>query len=146
MLFLWSINGDLIASVNTLQNSNASPNQSLTIQIFCAAFSTYTEWDNQNVIMTGSSDGVVRMWSLDYIQVPIQDVEHISGSSTATTTPSESGSKFTDPSLAVPSKDDIVRRLSVASQAASNKDEEDQSTEDTNSDDGIFFCLNNFIF
>ncbi|XP_060078389.1 WD repeat and FYVE domain-containing protein 3-like [Ylistrum balloti] len=31
------------------------------------------EWDSRNVIMTGSSDGVVRMWSIEYVQVPIEN-------------------------------------------------------------------------
>ena len=33
------------------------------------AQSQWGEWDRQNVIITGSSDGVVRMWSLDYVEV-----------------------------------------------------------------------------
>ena len=36
------------------------------------------EWDRENVIMSGSSDGVVRMWSMDLIEVPIIDVHHSS--------------------------------------------------------------------
>ncbi|GFQ88429.1 WD repeat and FYVE domain-containing protein 3 [Trichonephila clavata] len=64
-LFLWSINGDEIASVNT-----ATGRADRTQQILCVAFSFLNEWDNQNVVMTGSSDGVVRMWSADYVQIP----------------------------------------------------------------------------
>ncbi len=26
------------------------------------------EWDKDNVIITGSSDGVVRMWALEYVK------------------------------------------------------------------------------
>lgn len=55
-LYLWSINGDEIASVNT-----ATGRADRTQQILCVAFSCLNEWDNQNVIMTGSSDGVVRV-------------------------------------------------------------------------------------
>lgn len=40
-------------------------------QILCVTFSAIREWDNQNVIITGSTDGVVRMWSMDYVQIPI---------------------------------------------------------------------------
>lgn len=40
-------------------------------QILCVTFSQYNEWDRENVIITGSSDGVVRMWSLDYVEVPV---------------------------------------------------------------------------
>lgn len=39
-------------------------------QILCVSFSCVNEWDSQNVVITGSTDGVVRMWSLDYVQVP----------------------------------------------------------------------------
>ncbi|ESO89055.1 hypothetical protein LOTGIDRAFT_154132 [Lottia gigantea] len=61
-LHLWSINGEEIACVNTSTGRNQ--------QILCVAFSQLKEWDSQNVIMTGSSDGVVRMWSIEYVQVP----------------------------------------------------------------------------
>ena len=39
-------------------------------QILCVACSQMNEWDRENVIMTGSSDGVVRMWSSDLVEVP----------------------------------------------------------------------------
>lgn len=42
-------------------------------QILCVAFSSTREWDQQNVIITGSTDGVVRMWSMEYVQVPIDE-------------------------------------------------------------------------
>lgn len=38
--------------------------------ILCVCFSQHNEWDPVNVILTGSKDGVVRMWSLYYVQVP----------------------------------------------------------------------------
>ena len=38
--------------------------------ILCVRFSQHNEWDPMNVIFTGSTDGVVRMWSPDYVQVP----------------------------------------------------------------------------
>ncbi|KAH3872283.1 hypothetical protein DPMN_035498 [Dreissena polymorpha] len=63
-LHVWSINGDEIACVNTA---------SVRLhQILCVAMSQMMEWDSANVILTGSSDGVVRMWSIDYVQVPDQ--------------------------------------------------------------------------
>lgn len=34
-------------------------------QILCVAFSQTHEWDSQNVIMTGSTDGVARVSSID---------------------------------------------------------------------------------
>ncbi|UYV62149.1 WDFY3 [Cordylochernes scorpioides] len=64
-LYLWTINGDEIAYTNTA-TGRSDRNQ----QILCVAFSYLNEWDNQNVIMTGSTDGIVRMWSTDYVQVP----------------------------------------------------------------------------
>ncbi|XP_043641336.1 WD repeat and FYVE domain-containing protein 3 [Drosophila teissieri] len=65
-LHVWSINGDALAMVNTCVGS-ADRMQ----QILCVAFSQIREWDQQNVIITGSTDGVVRMWSLEHTQVPI---------------------------------------------------------------------------
>ncbi|XP_071507653.1 WD repeat and FYVE domain-containing protein 3-like [Diadema antillarum] len=61
-LYVWSINGDMIASVNTSTGREQ--------QILCCAMSELVEWDTQNVVITGSSDGVVRMWSVEYVQVP----------------------------------------------------------------------------
>ncbi|XP_076043582.1 WD repeat and FYVE domain containing 3 bchs isoform X2 [Oratosquilla oratoria] len=69
-LHVWTINGLPIASVNTALGAH-SPMQ----QILCITFSTMYEWDASNVIMTGSSDGVVRMWSVEYVQVPAEDKE-----------------------------------------------------------------------
>ncbi|KAG7173359.1 WD repeat and FYVE domain-containing protein 3-like [Homarus americanus] len=67
-LHVWSINGTPVASVNTALGAH-SPLQ----QILCVSFSTMYEWDPGNVIMTGSSDGVVRMWSVEYVQVPADE-------------------------------------------------------------------------
>lgn len=67
-LHVWSINGDELATVNTCVG-RADRMQ----QILCVAFSQTHEWDAHNVIMTGSTDGVARMWSIDYVQVPIDD-------------------------------------------------------------------------
>lgn len=64
-LHIWSANGDALATVNTSVGS-ADRMQ----QILCVAFSTTHEWDQQNVVITGSTDGVVRMWSMEYVQVP----------------------------------------------------------------------------
>lgn len=44
-------------------------------QILCVTFSTAREWDQQNVIITGSTDGVVRCWSIEYVQKPIEKEE-----------------------------------------------------------------------
>lgn len=66
-LHIWSINGDPLATVNTSIGS-ADRMQ----QILCVTFSTAREWDQQNVIITGSTDGVVRCWSIEYVQKPIE--------------------------------------------------------------------------
>ena len=63
-LHLWSINGDPLASVNTLVGQIGRSQH-----LLCVCFSQHNEWDSMNVILTGSTDGVVRMWSLDYVQV-----------------------------------------------------------------------------
>ncbi|XP_076326045.1 WD repeat and FYVE domain containing 3 bchs isoform X2 [Tachypleus tridentatus] len=92
-LFLWSINGQLLSSVNTATGYNDHLQQ-----LLCVCFSQMTEWDNQNVIITGSSDGVVRMWSPDYVQVPVDP---------------ESPEISSDEGLAEASKgQEIVRRMS----------------------------------
>uniref|UniRef100_T1KMA3 WD repeat and FYVE domain-containing protein 3 n=1 Tax=Tetranychus urticae TaxID=32264 RepID=T1KMA3_TETUR len=147
-LFFWSINGDLLASVNTLSISQVDMNPTLSnqsfpapsTQILCAAFSLYNEWDLDNVIMTGSSDGVVRLWSLQYVQVPIDDDDVNNGSiissssdSSKVSTPRESD----DPHLnTCPDRDEIVRRMSLASVIAEeiNKDEE-ASSDDSQAED-----------
>lgn len=66
-LHVWSTNGDPLATVNTSIGS-ADRMQ----QILCVTFSTAREWDVQNVIITGSTDGVVRCWSIEYVQKPIE--------------------------------------------------------------------------
>uniref|UniRef100_A0A8D8WKM9 WD repeat and FYVE domain-containing protein 3 n=1 Tax=Cacopsylla melanoneura TaxID=428564 RepID=A0A8D8WKM9_9HEMI len=67
-LHVWSINGDPLALVNTCVG-RADRMQ----QILCVAFSQTREWDAANVVITGSTDGVVRMWSMEYIQIPKQE-------------------------------------------------------------------------
>ncbi|KAL1508880.1 hypothetical protein ABEB36_003702 [Hypothenemus hampei] len=67
-LHVWSINGCPLAAVNTCVGQ-ADRMQ----QILCVAFSQAHDWDPMNVVITGSTDGVTRMWSLDYVQVPIKD-------------------------------------------------------------------------
>lgn len=62
-LHVWSANGDPLATVNTSIGS-ADRMQ----QILCVTFSTAREWDQQNVVITGSTDGVVRCWSIEYVQ------------------------------------------------------------------------------
>lgn len=67
---MWSANGDPLATVNTSIGS-ADRMQ----QILCVTFSEAREWDQQNVVITGSTDGVVRCWSMEYVQTPIEKDE-----------------------------------------------------------------------
>lgn len=69
-LHIWSVNGDPLATVNT-----SIGNVDRMQQILCVAFSTVREWDQQNVVITGSTDGVVRMWSMEHVQVPVSTEE-----------------------------------------------------------------------
>ncbi|XP_014261988.1 WD repeat and FYVE domain-containing protein 3 isoform X2 [Cimex lectularius] len=71
-LHVWSINGEQLCSVNT-SVGRADRMQ----QILCVAFSQCREWDAQNVLLTGSTDGVVRMWSIDYVQVPSEEQDSL---------------------------------------------------------------------
>ncbi|VDN31863.1 unnamed protein product [Dibothriocephalus latus] len=64
---MWNISGEPIASLNT------TPDQSN--QIFCVSMSTLCDWDPDHVIITGGSDGVVRMWGLDYIREDLEASE-----------------------------------------------------------------------
>ncbi|KAL5018829.1 hypothetical protein ScPMuIL_004551 [Solemya velum] len=64
-LHVWAVNGDEVACVNTATSRNQ--------QILCVTMSQLLEWDSRNVILTGSSDGVVRMWSVEYVQLPDDD-------------------------------------------------------------------------
>ena len=52
-LHVWTVNGEEIANINTATSRNQ--------QILCVAMSQMMEWDVRNVIMTGNSDGVVRV-------------------------------------------------------------------------------------
>ncbi|KAJ8787692.1 hypothetical protein J1605_022723 [Eschrichtius robustus] len=51
-IHVWSINGNPVVSVNTFTGRSQ--------QIICCCVSEMNEWDTQNVIVTGHSDGVVR--------------------------------------------------------------------------------------
>ncbi|XP_014875938.1 WD repeat and FYVE domain-containing protein 3-like, partial [Poecilia latipinna] len=61
-IHMWSINGSPIASANTFTGRSQ--------QILCCCVSEMNEWDTQNVIVTGHSDGVVRFWRMEFLQVP----------------------------------------------------------------------------
>lgn len=95
-------------------------------QILCVAFSQMHEWDSKNVIMTGSTDGVARMWSMDYVQVP-KDEKLASIDSDASQEKNENDA----PEVPVGKEDspcgepvtDIVKRLSSAGLLAKSASE-----------------------
>ncbi|XP_067876782.1 WD repeat- and FYVE domain-containing protein 4 isoform X2 [Heterodontus francisci] len=71
-LYLWTINGQPIASINT--------SSELTEEILCCCFTEVHEWDSRNVVVTGCADGVVRLWKTEYrrVQVSKNDEEQAS--------------------------------------------------------------------
>uniref|UniRef100_A0A1I7XJU6 WD_REPEATS_REGION domain-containing protein n=1 Tax=Heterorhabditis bacteriophora TaxID=37862 RepID=A0A1I7XJU6_HETBA len=60
LLHVWSINGDLLAVINTC---DSSPVMDPSQMILSLAFSTMNEWDTDNVVICGTSDGVVKIYS-----------------------------------------------------------------------------------
>ncbi|CAI2350201.1 unnamed protein product [Caenorhabditis sp. 36 PRJEB53466] len=60
LLHVWTLNGSLLAVLNTSDSAPAIDPQQMIISL---AFSTMNEWDNDNVIMCGTSDGVVKIYS-----------------------------------------------------------------------------------
>uniref|UniRef100_A0A1I8G3P8 WD repeat and FYVE domain-containing protein 3 n=1 Tax=Macrostomum lignano TaxID=282301 RepID=A0A1I8G3P8_9PLAT len=76
-LHLWSVNGEPLASINTTSGRAQ--------QIHCLAMSCLHDWDPMNVVLTAGADGVVRMWTLEYVQTPVADQVSAgeAGSSTA---------------------------------------------------------------
>lgn len=54
-LYLWTMKGQLLASINASCGPNAN--------ILCCCFTQKHEWDPRNVIITGCADGIVRVRS-----------------------------------------------------------------------------------
>lgn len=52
-LHLWTINGQPLASINTTG--------SLEGKIICCCFTEVMDWDTRSVIVTGGTDGIVRV-------------------------------------------------------------------------------------
>ncbi|XP_078070095.1 WD repeat and FYVE domain-containing protein 3 isoform X4 [Mustelus asterias] len=61
-IHVWNINGNPVVNVNTFTGRSQ--------QILCCCVSEMNEWDTQNVIVSGHSDGVVRFWRMEFLQVP----------------------------------------------------------------------------
>ncbi|XP_051772048.1 WD repeat- and FYVE domain-containing protein 4 isoform X3 [Ctenopharyngodon idella] len=69
-LYLWTMKGQLLASVNTSCRSEGN--------ILCCCFTQKCEWDSRNVIITGSTDGIVRIWKTEYTRVQLPGHEECS--------------------------------------------------------------------
>lgn len=78
-LYLWTINGDLLAQVDSLKATLERPTFSFPsvpsslgqLQLLSVCFSQFHEWSINEVIVTGASDGSVSIWSMRYIQEPL---------------------------------------------------------------------------
>lgn len=87
-LYLWTIKGQLVFSINTSCGPEGD--------ILCCCFTQTFEWDSRNVIVTGCADGIVRLWKTEYVktQLPAHQVDPVSPGHTAATTPEETGKKW----------------------------------------------------
>ncbi|XP_063360999.1 WD repeat and FYVE domain-containing protein 3 [Cydia amplana] len=115
-LYAWDINGTPLGSVDTGGGPKSSQ------QILCCAFSETREWDPLNVIITGSTDGVVRMWSIDYIPETVEDQPQ-----------STEAISLEQPTSSIEVKE-IEHRLSVQ-ESEDAKSEGETTFDETNSED-----------
>jgi hypothetical protein len=114
-LYIWDIAGRLLASIDTNTVCPPPTPQPKQQQILCVACSQMNEWDRENVIMTGSSDGVVRMWSTDLIELPINP---------SSSNPEEAETRIESMSAA------LARKMSSATQPQAEEKSDDSSAEE----------------
>ncbi|TRY83639.1 hypothetical protein DNTS_003868 [Danionella cerebrum] len=69
-IYLWTMKGQLLSSVNTSRGPEGN--------ILCCCFTQKYEWDSRNVIITGSADGIVRIWKTEYTRVQLPGHEECS--------------------------------------------------------------------
>ncbi|XP_072439291.1 WD repeat- and FYVE domain-containing protein 4 [Chiloscyllium punctatum] len=62
-LYLWTINGQPIVSVNTASDP--------TEEILCCCFTEAHEWDLHNVVVTGCANGIVRLWKTEFQRLQV---------------------------------------------------------------------------
>ncbi|XP_048472141.1 WD repeat- and FYVE domain-containing protein 4 [Rhincodon typus] len=62
-LYLWTINGQPIVSVNT----SLDPTEG----ILCCCFTEVHEWDSRNVVVTGCANGIVRLWKTEFRRLQV---------------------------------------------------------------------------
>uniref|UniRef100_A0A8D0HH64 WD repeat-and FYVE domain-containing protein 4 n=1 Tax=Sphenodon punctatus TaxID=8508 RepID=A0A8D0HH64_SPHPU len=65
VMYLWTINGQPLTSL--------CPASSLQEQISCCCFAEVLDWDVRSLLVTGGSDGVVRLWKMEHGKRPSQD-------------------------------------------------------------------------
>ncbi|XP_051506796.1 WD repeat- and FYVE domain-containing protein 4-like isoform X2 [Myxocyprinus asiaticus] len=69
-LYLWTMKGQLLTSINTSCGPEGN--------ILCCCFTQKSEWDPHNVIITGCADGIVRIWKTQYTRVQLPGLEESS--------------------------------------------------------------------
>uniref|UniRef100_A0A1I7RU77 WD_REPEATS_REGION domain-containing protein n=1 Tax=Bursaphelenchus xylophilus TaxID=6326 RepID=A0A1I7RU77_BURXY len=79
-LYLWTLNGDPLCQVNTIDSGLFSNPSSLILSL---SFSTFTDWDPKNVIMCGTSDGLVKIYSIELRKVSEEEEKTERSSSTS---------------------------------------------------------------
>ncbi|XP_035387227.1 WD repeat- and FYVE domain-containing protein 4 isoform X2 [Electrophorus electricus] len=79
-LYLWTMKGQLLASVSTHCGAEGS--------VLCCCFTQKYEWDLRNVIVTGCADGIVRIWKTEYTKVQLPGHEERSESQGSAASPS----------------------------------------------------------
>ncbi|XP_051474966.1 WD repeat- and FYVE domain-containing protein 4 [Apus apus] len=83
-LYLWTVNGELLASINT----TCSPES----RVVCCCFAEVMDWDTRSIIITGSTDGVVRLWKTEYTSSPDEAAE-LRSQGVTTEEPGKTGNK-----------------------------------------------------
>ncbi|XP_072483675.1 WD repeat- and FYVE domain-containing protein 4 isoform X2 [Notamacropus eugenii] len=59
-LYLWNVNGQALASINTACGSQGD--------IQCCYLTEGMDWDASNIVITGSRDGIVRIWKTEHVK------------------------------------------------------------------------------
>ncbi|XP_072939310.1 WD repeat and FYVE domain-containing protein 3 [Epargyreus clarus] len=124
---VWSINGTLLGSGSAGGAGAGAAGGERAPQLLCAAFSQAREWDPNNVIITGSTDGVVRMWSIDYVAETIEE-ESVDAGSVDIPTKSASIDKDTSQSsdTKLMEQDSTKSESEVAAETKKTEDEPDK--------------------
>ncbi len=103
-LYVWDVAGRKLAELDTNTVCPPPTPQPKQQQILCVTTSQMHEWNRENVIMTGSSDGVVRMWSIDFVEVAIND----QGAEVPASAPPPPGSGSSEPEADGADEDFVV--------------------------------------